>query len=71
MTNNPAETAFKAGDVVELEHTTEPHTELKPGAQGTVAVVDSAGTIHVTWDDGHTLGMVPSAGDRIRLVHRP
>jgi Domain of unknown function (DUF4314) len=62
---------FKAGDVVELEHTTDQRTRLTPGTHGTVAFVDSLGTVHVTWKDGHTLGMVLAAGDRIRLIHRP
>jgi len=38
---------------------------LTPGATGTVAHVDDLGTIHVRWDDGHSLGIVPAAGDRI------
>jgi len=32
---------------------------LKSGIEGTVNFVDGAGTIHVNWDNGRTLGLVP------------
>tara|TARA_R110002167_G_scaffold18465_2_gene69153 strand:- start:900 stop:1229 length:330 start_codon:yes stop_codon:yes gene_type:complete len=32
---------------------------LKSGIEGTVHFVDGAGTIHVNWDNGRTLGLVP------------
>ena len=34
------------------------YSRLKPGDEGTVFHVDDAGTVHVTWDCGSTLGMV-------------
>jgi hypothetical protein len=39
--------------------TTNEHTRLEPGAEGTVEMVDDAGTVHVRWDDGHSLRLVP------------
>lgn len=44
---------------VELVHTGDPYTDLRPGAQGTVTFVDSVGTVHVNWDSGSTLGLIP------------
>lgn len=48
------------GDRVEFlgfgEH--DPWTLLEPGTLGTVRLIDDAGTIHVDWDNGGTLGMV-------------
>lgn len=32
---------------------------LPPGTRGTVRFVDSASTIHVKWDNGSTLGLIP------------
>ena len=55
------------GDRVRLVSTTDPFTRLAPGALGTVQRVDSLGTVHVTWDDGHCLGLVPDE-DRYELV---
>lgn len=48
-----------AGSRIELIHTDDPYTKLKPGAMGTINLIDHFGTIHVNWDDGSTLGLVP------------
>lgn len=37
----------------------DPHTRLVPGARGVVALVDGTGTVHVSWDDGARLGLIP------------
>jgi hypothetical protein len=44
---------------VRLTRSTDPHTRLAPGAEGTVVQVDDLGTVHVRWDDGSTLGLLP------------
>ena len=49
----------KKNDRVRLVYTNDPHTRLKPGTEGTVSLVDSMGTVHVKWDDGSRLGMIP------------
>lgn len=58
---------FRPGDLVVLVHSADPFTALQPGATGTVRRVDDAGTVHVQWDDGHRLGMVPDVDD-LRLL---
>jgi len=50
---------FKVGDRVKLIHTRDPYTKLESGARGTVKFIDSLGTIHVQWDNGPNLGMIP------------
>jgi len=47
------------GKRIELIFTTDKFTNLKPGDKGTVSFVDALGTIHVTWDNGSSLGLVP------------
>lgn len=47
------------GDRVRLISTSDPYARLHPGDEGTVTFVDDAGTIHVTWDNGSTLGLIP------------
>jgi hypothetical protein len=49
----------KVGDRVRLIRTSDPHTSLAPGPLGAVTLIDSQGTVHVAWDDGSTLSLVP------------
>ena len=55
------------GKRIELISTTDPYTELKPGDRGTVDFVDDMGTIHVNWDNGSQLGLVPGE-DQYQLL---
>ena len=32
---------------------------LRPGQEGTCILVDAIGTLHMEWDDGRTLGLIP------------
>jgi len=42
-------------------------TSLQPGHTGTIEQVDSLGTVHVRWDSGASLGLVPGE-DRWTLL---
>ena len=55
------------GKRIELISTTDPYTELKPGDLGTVDFVDDMGTIHINWDNGSQLGLVPGE-DQYKIV---
>lgn len=60
---------YHRGDRVALEHTTDPHTRLQPGDEGTVTSYDPKhGQLNITWDSGSTLAMLPAEGDRVRLL---
>ena len=50
---------YPKGTRVELVSMDDPYTKLKPGEQGEVLYVDDMGTIHVNWNCGSTLGVVP------------
>lgn len=55
---------------MELVATTDhPHPRLRPGARGTVMAVNDLGTVHVAWDDGSRLRLVPGE-DRWTRVGR-
>jgi Domain of unknown function (DUF4314) len=56
-------TTTTVGTRVRLVRCSDPFTNLKAGAEGTVTFVDALGTVHVKWDDGHSLGLVAAAGD--------
>lgn len=47
------------GRRVQLKHVTDEHTSLQPGAVGVVTGVGVLGTIHVRWEDGAVLGLIP------------
>lgn len=46
-----------------LVATTDRHTRLRSGDTGTVLHVDALGTVHVRWDNGSTLGLVPGVDE--------
>jgi hypothetical protein len=58
------------GDRIKLVRTSDPYTDLRPGALGTVTFIDSLGTVCVLWDSGSTLGMVPGE-DAFEIVTEP
>ena len=66
----------KPGDRVILKSTSDPYTKLVPGDTGTVSFVDAIRTVHVDWDVGSTLGLIPgedSSGEQERntgISHR-
>jgi hypothetical protein len=62
---------MKIGDRVELVFTADPYTDLRPGDQGTVFRMSDTPwgeQVDMKWDSGSTLGMIPSEGDRIRVI---
>ena len=51
---------YPVGTRVELIQMDDPYNhKLVPGCQGTVRWVDDMGTIHVSWDCGSSLGLIP------------
>lgn len=48
------------GRRVMLEHTTDQYTLLELGSTGTIIFVDDMHTVHVKWDDGSRLGLIPN-----------
>ncbi|WP_341775881.1 DUF4314 domain-containing protein [Staphylococcus hyicus] len=51
--------SIKVGDRVKLIYTEDPYTRLKSGALGTVLKIDGIKRIHVQWDDGIRLALIP------------
>ena len=49
---------YTPGTRIELQHMEDPQP-VPNGTRGSVAYVDDAGTIHMKWDNGRTLGLVP------------
>jgi hypothetical protein len=64
---------FPPGTRVELVCTNDPLTELRPGDRGRVTRLQQGHplvgpAIHILWDSGSTLAMLPDEGDVIRVV---
>ena len=51
--------AYPPGTRIVLNHMSDPYHPVPEGMRGTVRVVDDMGTIHMNWDNGQTLGLVP------------
>ena len=51
---------YPAGTRIELISMEDPYAPIEAGTQGTVVFVDDMGTIHMKWDNGRTLGLIPS-----------
>lgn len=50
---------YPVGTRIQLEHMDDPYTHIPPGTRGTVVAVDDIGTLHMAWDNGGSLGIVP------------
>ena len=48
---------FRPGDRVQMIECKDPYAPISPGAKGTVAHIDDAGTLHMLWDNRRTLGV--------------
>lgn len=47
------------GRRVRFVSSSDPYTRLRRGDEGTVTFVDDMDTVHICWDNGSTLGMIP------------
>lgn len=54
---------YPKGTRIELISMDDPYAPLEPGTKGTVVHVDDMGTIHMQWDNGRTLGLIPGEDD--------
>lgn len=55
------------GRRVRLVECLDPFALLMPGDTGTILTTDSTGTVHVRWDSGSRLGLIPGL-DRFVVV---
>ncbi|WKY46037.1 DUF4314 domain-containing protein [Eubacteriaceae bacterium ES2] len=50
---------MKKGTRIRLISMDDPYSSLTKGETGTVELIDDMGTIHVAWDTGSRLGLIP------------
>lgn len=58
---------YPKGSKVRLTQMDDPYTTIPKGTIGTVSKVDDAGTIHVNWETGSSLGVVYGV-DKCELI---
>lgn len=58
---------YPPGTRLELKEMDDPHSPVPPGTRGTVALVDDVGSIHMNWDNGRTLAVIPGV-DQFRVL---
>ncbi len=49
----------RVGRRVRLVRCTDAYAANPRGLEGTITLVDDFGTVHVRWDNGSTLGLIP------------
>lgn len=50
---------YPSGTRIRLNSMEDPYAPIAPGTEGVVDFVDDIGTIHMKWDNGRSLGIVP------------
>ncbi len=50
---------YPSGTRIRLDYMSDPYAPIAPGTEGNVDFVDDTGTLHCTFDNGRTLGVIP------------
>ncbi|MDG4803646.1 DUF4314 domain-containing protein [Micromonospora sp. WMMD980] len=70
--DQPTSATYRRGDRVVLAHTSDPHTRLRPGDEGTIRRYEPHGQVlDVAWDNGSTLSLLLGESDRVRRLPAP
>ncbi len=59
---------YPPGTRIELISMEDPYAPVPPGTRGTVIHVDDIGTLHMAWDNGRSLGVVPGEDNFRKLT---
>ena len=60
---------YPPGTRIRLNSMSDPWSPVPDGTEGTVDMVDGIGQIHMKWDNGRTLALVPSE-DSFSVIHQ-
>ena len=66
---NALKKMYPAGTRIQLDHMDDPFHPVESGTMGTVKFVDDAGTIHMSWDSGSSLGLCPDS-DEFHVIRK-
>jgi hypothetical protein len=65
ISSNQKDPNAKEGMRIRLVSMVDDPNPITAGTEGTIRLVDGAGIIHVNWDNGRTLGLIPGVDDYI------
>ena len=51
---------YKPGQRIRLLHMEDPYDPVPDGTEGEIAFVDDVGQVHMNWDNGRSLALVPN-----------
>lgn len=54
---------YPVGTRIRLNHMDDPYAPIPPGTTGSVDYIDDAGSVHMKWDNGRTLSLIPGEDD--------
>lgn len=60
-------TEYPAGTRIRLKHMDESKFPVADGTTGKVTYVDDNGQIHMRWDNGRTLPLIPGVDDFVKI----
>ena len=58
---------FPPGTRIRLIEMKDPYSPVPPGTEGTINQIDNACQLHMTWDNGRTLALIPGV-DRFSII---
>ncbi len=61
---------YPAGTRIRLESMEDPYAPVPPGTEGAVDFVDDIGQIHMKWDNGRSLALIPGE-DGFSVISKP
>ena len=61
------ENLFQPGQRIRLLHMTDQYHPVPDGTEGTVAFTDDAGQVHMIWDNGRTLALLPDVDEFVLI----
>ena len=50
---------YKPGQRIRLLHMEDPYDPVPGGTEGEISTIDDAGQLHMKWDNGRSLALVP------------
>ena len=62
--------SYPPGTRIRLDCMSDPYCPIPRGTEGEVTMVDDMGTLHMKWDNGRSLGVVPGE-DQFTVLSRP